>query len=133
MKTWTPAFSTRALKRVRELCLAFPETSERLSHGSPAFFIREKTTFVMFANDHHQDGRLALWCAAPPGAQEALTAAEPGRYFRPPYVGVRGWVGVRLDAKPEDWAQVGAVVEEAYRAVAPAKLLAQLDGVGVPR
>jgi hypothetical protein len=117
--------ASRALVRVRRLCLALPETTERLSHGSPAFYVRDKTTFVMFLDDHHGDGRLALWCAAPPGAQEALVAADPERFFRPPYVGVRGWIGVRLD-RGEDWERVAAVIDEAYRTVAPRKLLAQL-------
>jgi predicted DNA-binding protein (MmcQ/YjbR family) len=101
------------LKRVRALCLVLPETSERPSHGAPTFFIREKKSFVMFMNDHHGDGRLALWLAAPPGAQEALIARDPERFFRPPYVGSRGWAGVRLDLRP-DWDDVAALVREAY-------------------
>jgi hypothetical protein len=100
---------------------------ERLSHGAPSFFVRGKKTFVMFLDDHHDDGRLALWCAAPPGAQQALIAADAQRYFFPPYVGKGGWIGVRLDADP-DWAHVAAVIEDAYCAVAPAALVAQLGG-----
>lgn len=115
-----------ALKRVRALCLALPEATERPSHGAPCWFVRDKKTFVMFTNDHHGDGRLALWCAAPEGAQEAMVGADPERFFRPPYVGVRGWVGVRLDVRP-DWDEIAGIVEDAYRAVAPAKLVAQLD------
>ena len=84
------------LERVREVCLSLPGTSERLSHGQPTFFVGKKT-FVMYLDNHHDDGRLALWCAAPAGMQEALVAGEPEHYFRPPYVGHRGWVGVRLD------------------------------------
>jgi hypothetical protein len=109
------------LERVRELCLSFPETSERLSHGSPAFFIREKKTFVMYLDDHHGDGRLALWCAAPEGAQDLLTQGAPEHYFVPPYVGHRGWVGVRLDRGLE-WNEVAGAVEDAYLTVAPKKL-----------
>jgi hypothetical protein len=116
----------RALDRVRSLCLALPETNERPSHGSPAFFVRDKKTFVMFLNDHHGDGRLALWCAAPAGAQEALVARDAVRFFRPPYVGHRGWLGVRLDLRV-DWAEVAALIDEAYRCVAPRALVAQLD------
>ena len=82
---------------VARICLALPETSERLSHGSPTFFIREKKTFVMYLDDHHGDGILGIWCAAPDGVQAALVEAEPERFFRPPYVGHRGWLGVRLD------------------------------------
>jgi hypothetical protein len=115
-----------ALKRVRALCLALPEATERPSHGAPCWFVRDKKTFVMFTNDHHGDGRLALWCAAPEGAQEAMIGADPERFFRPPYVGVRGWVGVRLDVRP-DWDEIAGIVEDAYRTVAPAKLVAQLD------
>jgi hypothetical protein len=121
--------SARTLARVRRICLALPETTERLSHGAPTFFIRDKKTFVMFHDDHHGDGRLALWCAAPPGAQEALVAAEPDRFFRPAYVGHRGWLGLRLD-RDLDWDEVVAVVEDAYRTVAPKTLVAKLDAAG---
>jgi hypothetical protein len=120
---------TGPLDRIRALCLALPETTERLSHGAPAFFVRGKTTFVTYMDDHHGDGRLAIWCAAPPGAQQALVAEEPGRFFVPPYVGGRGWLGVRLDVDV-DWAEVGGIVEDAYRAVAPRRLVALLDGDG---
>ena len=81
------------LDLVRSMCLALPEVTERLSHGAPSFFVRDKKTFVMFMDDHHGDGRLALWCAAPPGAQEEMLAQDPARFFRPPYVGHRGWLG----------------------------------------
>jgi hypothetical protein len=100
-------------------------TSERLSHGEPTWFIQDKKTFVMYANHHHDD-RLAFWCAAPEGAQDVLVRAEPGRFFRPPYVGTRGWLGVYLDV-PVDWDEIAGIVEDAYRAVAPKKLLAELD------
>ncbi len=111
------ADARESLERVRRLCLAFPETSERLSHGSPAFFVRDKKNFVSFLDNHHDDGRLALWCAAPLGMQEALVGADPERFFRPPYVGHLGWLGVRLDRDP-DWAEIGRIIEHAYRAVA---------------
>ncbi|HEU5160315.1 MAG TPA: MmcQ/YjbR family DNA-binding protein [Streptosporangiaceae bacterium] len=113
------------VERLRTLCLALPETTERLSHGEPTWFVRGKKTFVMYA-DHHHDDRLGFWCAAPPGAQEALVAAAPERFFVPPYVGHRGWLGVRLDVEV-DWAEVAELVEDAYRAVAPRRLIAQLD------
>jgi hypothetical protein len=118
-----------ALDRVRAACLMLPETSERLSHGSPTFFIKDKTTFVMYLDDHHGDGRLALWVAAPPGVQGQLVGEEPERFFIPPYVGHRGWLGVRLDRKP-DWDEVGEIIVEAYRTVAPRKLVAVLDEHG---
>lgn len=113
------------LERLRTLCLGLPEVTERLSHGEPTWFVRGKKTFVMFA-DHHHDDRLAFWCAAPPGAQEAAVGSEPDRYFRPPYVGPRGWLGVWLDV-PVDWGEIADLVDDAYRAVAPKGLIADLD------
>jgi hypothetical protein len=120
------AVSPTPLDRVRAMCLALPEVTERLSHGAPSFFVRDKKTLVMFLDDHHGDGRLALWCAAPPGAQGEMIDEDPDRFFRPPYVGHRGWLGVRVDGRP-DWAEVREVIEQAYRTVAPATLVASLD------
>jgi hypothetical protein len=111
-----------ALERVRAACLALPAVEERPSHGRPAFFVEGKRSFVMFMDDHHGDGRLALWCAAPAGVQEALVEAEPGRYFRPPYVGHRGWLGVRLD-RDLPWDDVAGAIEDAWATVAPERLL----------
>ena len=114
--------------RVRGVCLAFPEVTERPSHGAPSFFVRGRTAFVtVWAAGHHDHTWPHLWCATLPGAQEALIAAEPDVCFRPPYVGHRGWVGVRLDGRV-DWDRVAALCEDAYRAVAPARLVAALDG-----
>ncbi|WP_435121387.1 MmcQ/YjbR family DNA-binding protein [Amycolatopsis thermoflava] len=114
------------LSLLRETCLALPEVEERLSHGEPTWFVRGRKAFVMYA-DHHHDDRVACWCAAPPGAQEEMVAAEPDRFFRPPYVGHRGWLGVYLDVRV-DWDEVRAVVREAYRVVAPKSLAARLEG-----
>lgn len=114
------------LERVRALCLALPETSERLSHGAPTWFVREKKTFVMYLDDHHGDGRLALWCAAPLGVQGSLVREEPDRFFRPPYVGHRGWIGVRLD-RSLDWDEIGGVVLDAYCQIAPKTLVRELQ------
>ncbi|MGH3739440.1 MAG: MmcQ/YjbR family DNA-binding protein [Micromonosporaceae bacterium] len=113
------------LPRLRALCLALPEVTERLSHGEPTWFVRGRKTFVTYA-DHHHDDRLGFWCAAPPGAQEALVASDPQRFFRPPYVGHRGWLGVYLDV-PQDWAELAEIVQDAYRAVAPKTLVAKLE------
>ncbi len=113
------------LPRLRRLCLALPETTERLSHGEPTWFVRDRTTFVMFA-DHHHDDRVACWLAAPAGAQAALIAEDPARYFRPPYVGGRGGVGVWLD-RTVDWDALTDLVVDAYRMVAPKRLVAALD------
>jgi hypothetical protein len=119
------------LERVRELCLSLPETSERLSHGQPAFFIRGKRSFVMYLDNHYDDGRLALWCAATEGMQDALVESTPEHYFRPPYVGHRGWIGVRLD-RDLDWNDVAGAIEDAYLTVAPKQLIeaARLDRQG---
>jgi hypothetical protein len=113
---------------LRRLCLALPETNERLSHGEPTWFIRDKKTFVNYA-DHHHDDRLAFWCAAPPGLQQSLVASDPERFFVPPYVGHRGWLGVYLDIAV-DWDEVADIVEGAYRMVAPKRLVAELDAMG---
>jgi hypothetical protein len=108
-----PARPATTLARLRKVCLSFPETSERPSHGAPTFFVRKKHAFVMFLDNHHGDGRLAVWCAASPGIQAALVEAEPERYFVPPYVGPSGWLGVRLD-RDVPWKQVAGLVEQAY-------------------
>jgi hypothetical protein len=89
--------SNDQLERVRKICFAFPETTERLSHGEPTFFVRGKKVFVMFANNHHGDGRIAVWVAAPLGLQELLVNTKPETFFKPPYVGVRGWIGIQLN------------------------------------
>jgi hypothetical protein len=105
------------LDRVRAACLALPQASERLSHGGPSFFIRDKKCFVMFLDDHHEDGRLAIWCAAPDGVQRQLIETEPDRFFRPPYVGHRGWIGVHLLSV--DRPELDAIALDAFRTVAP--------------
>jgi hypothetical protein len=112
------------LERLRALCTALPEVTEKVSHGEPTWFVRK--SFVMFA-DHHHDDRLAFWCAAPPGAQEELVATDPKRFFRPPYVGGRGWLGVYLDVPDVDWTEIEEIVTDAYRQVAPKRLVARLD------
>jgi hypothetical protein len=115
-----------ATERLREICAELPEVTERLSHGAVTFFVRGKRTVCYLTDDHHGDGRLALMCAAPPGVQEDLIESDSVRFFRPPYVGHRGWIGLRLDIDP-DWDEVAAIVEEAYRLVAPKTLVRQLE------
>lgn len=105
------------LDRLRQICLALPEVTERLSHGEPTWFVRGKKAFVMYADLHHGD-RLAIRCAVPDGAQDVLVTADPRRYFVPPYGGGRGWLGVRLDVSV-DWEQIDELVVDAYREVAP--------------
>jgi hypothetical protein len=112
------------LERVRRICMSLPETTERLSHGEPTFFVR-KRVFAMFANDHHNDGRIAVWLPAPPGLQEMLIDTAPEPYFRPPYVGVRGWIGIELvNISDEDLA---FHIRDGWRLVAPKKLQAAFD------
>ena len=120
----TAADAEEQLARLRSACLALPQTSERPSHGGPAFFIRDKKCFVMFLDDHHQDGRLAIWCAAPDGVQAELVETDPERFFRPPYVGHRGWLGVHLRTVDDD--ELAAIVTEAFRTVAPPTVLREL-------
>lgn len=96
------------IDRVRALALGLPEVEERPSHGEAAWFIGGKRMFAMFA-DHHHDDRVAVWCAAPEGFQAASVESSPERFFRPPYVGVKGWVGIWLDSDP-DWDEVAEVL-----------------------
>jgi hypothetical protein len=114
------------VERLRGICLALPETTERLSHGSPSFFIRDTKQFVSVDDHHHGVDHLGFWCPAPPGVQEELIATNPDQFFRPPYVGHRGWVGVRIDQNP-NWAEITEIVIDAYRQVAPKRLVAHID------
>ncbi len=111
------------LARVRRSCLTLPEATEKLSHGEPTFFVKKKV-FVMYANNHHNDGRIAIWCAAPAGVQEMLIEAEPDKFFRPPYVGVKGWIGINLDQVGDD--ELASHVRQAWMMIAPVKLHAAL-------
>ena len=112
---------------VRRACSDLPEVEERLSHGVPTFFVRGKKSFVtVWWQGHHDLDFPHVWCAAPPGAQQALTGSDPERFFRPPYVGHRGWVGVRLD-RGIDAAELAELCEDAYRTVAPAALARRMD------
>ncbi|HVW90558.1 MAG TPA: MmcQ/YjbR family DNA-binding protein [Gaiellaceae bacterium] len=115
---------TDVAARVRTLCLALPEVEEKVSHGAPAFFAKKQFAQV-WAHGHHDNRFPHLWCAAPPGAQAELIASSD-RFFRPPYVGHRGWIGMRLDGTV-DWEEVAEVLEDGYRTVAPARLVALLD------
>ncbi|MDQ2749818.1 MAG: MmcQ/YjbR family DNA-binding protein [Actinomycetota bacterium] len=114
------------VERLRQVCLALPEATERPSHGEPSFFVRDKKQFVMLDTHHHGAEHLGFWCPAPAGVQDALIARDPEQYFRPPYVGHRGWVGVRIDGEP-DWTEIAELVRDAYRQVAPKGLIALLD------
>jgi predicted DNA-binding protein (MmcQ/YjbR family) len=111
--------------RLREICLALPEANERISHGEPTWFAGKGKVFAMLDNHHHGSEHLGVWLPQPRGVQERLLAADPKQFFRPPYVGPNGWVGVVLDTRP-DWKRVAQLVRESYVFVATAKLRALL-------
>lgn len=120
-----------AIDRLRAICLALPEANERVSHGEPTWFAGKGKVFATLDNHHHGAEHLSVWLPMPRGAQESLVATEPGRYFRPPYVGVYGWVGVVLDRRP-NWKSVAALVRDAFVHVATKKLVARLLGDAAP-
>ncbi|MCB0127070.1 MAG: MmcQ/YjbR family DNA-binding protein [Caldilineaceae bacterium] len=111
--------STAQLERVRTICLALPEATERLSHGEPTFFVG-KRVFTMFAGNHHNDGHIAVWLPVPEGMQMMLVEAEPQKFYKPPYVGARGWVGIELAAVDDD--ELAHHIHTAWRLIAPKKL-----------
>jgi hypothetical protein len=113
--------SSEHLERVRQVCAGLPATSERLSHGEPTFFVSGKV-YVMFANNHHGDGRVAVWLPTPPGFQEGLIDTSPETFFLPPYVGHRGWVGAILAAISD--ADLQLHIEMAWELIAPKRLRA---------
>ena len=112
--------SKQQLERVRRICLALPETTERLSHGEPTFFVKNKV-YVMFANNHHNDGHIAVWLPVPSGFQTTLIESAPEIFFKPPYVGVRGWVGIDLDKISDQ--DLTYHVQVAWELIAPKRLL----------
>jgi hypothetical protein len=115
------AADQKLVDRVRKLCLKLPEANERISHGEPTWFAGKGKVFAMLDGHHHDSPHLSVWLPQPLGAQEALIDADPERFFRPPYVGVSGWVGVVLDTKP-DWGVVEGLIRESYLHVATGKL-----------
>ena len=116
--------SDAALERVRAVCFGFPGAEEKLSHGAPSFHVRGKM-YVNFVDDHHGDGRLAIWCKATRDEQKRLVAMDPARYFVPPYVGVRGWVGAVLNHPKTDWIEIAIFVEEGWASIVPNAVLKQ--------
>lgn len=123
----------RELDRVRRIALALPEVTERLSHGEPCFFVRGKRPLCYFHDDHNGDGRISLWCPAPPDLLEEFVKTEPERFFKPPTSarGVfSGWLGVFLDVPDNDpvrWGEISTILEYAFRRVAPKSLVVELD------
>ena len=111
------------LARLRRLCLALPEAHEVEAWGTPTFRVRNKL-FAMYAaaGDHHGDGRPAVWCKAGPGNQALMIQADPRRFFKPPYVGPSGWVGIYLNG-PVDWVELSELLKDAYLLTAPKRLL----------
>jgi hypothetical protein len=118
---------------LRRIALALPEVNERLSHGEPCFFVRDRRPLCYFHDDHNGDGRVSIWCPVPPAVQEELVAAEPERFFKPPTStsGVfSSWLGVFLDlpmTNRVDWDEITSILGEAFRHVAPKTLVAELD------
>lgn len=116
----TAAWPKRALGRLRAICLTLPEAVEKETWDAPTFRIRDR----IFAMVHATDGRPGVWCKAPPGVKTMLTEADPSRFFSPPYVGPKGWIGVWLDG-PIDWQEMAELIGRSYRMTAPKRLLAQ--------
>ena len=111
--------SEKHLMRVRRICTALPETTEKLSHGEPTFFVRKKV-FAMFSNNHHKDGHIAVVVPAPPGVQAMLIEGSPEKFYRPPYVGGAGWIGIELGRVFDK--ELEFHIHEAWRLIAPKKL-----------
>jgi hypothetical protein len=124
----TASRSDAAYARVRAIALGFPAAEEKLSHGAPSFHVRGKM-FLTFVDDHHGDARLAVWCKSSHEEQRRLVASDPRRFFVPPYVGVKGWLGVRVDGPKVDWIELAILVEEGWRSVAPPRIA---RGEGLP-
>ena len=129
----------RSLDRVRRIALALSGVNERMSHGEPCFFVRDKQPLCYFHDDHNGDGRVSLWCPAPTGVQEEMVNAAPVRFFAPPTSssGVfREWLGMYLDTTGPhrvDWDEVAALVEDSFRHIAPAALVNELDRASTVR
>jgi len=119
------ASSLRLIERLRRICLALLEATEKEAWSEPTWRVKNKL-FAQLDDHHHGSPHCSVWLPAPLGVQETLVESDPDRFFRPPYVGHKGWIGVVLDTRP-DWQLVAALVEQAYRLVAPAKLAARLD------
>jgi predicted DNA-binding protein (MmcQ/YjbR family) len=121
------ASDAKLVARLRAICMELPDATEKLSHGEPTWFAGKGKVFAMLDNHHHGSEHLAVWLPQPLGVQEALIDSDPERFFRPPYVGPSGWIGVVLDTRP-DWSLVERLVRDAYLHVATAKLRAKLAG-----
>jgi hypothetical protein len=120
------------LVRVRKIALALPEVGERMSHGAPCFFVRDKLPLCYFHDNHRGDGRISLWCPTAPDVQDAMMRVDPKRFFCPSTSSAghfRDWLGIFLDINDEvDWDEITAILDRAYRMIAPKGLIAKLDG-----
>jgi hypothetical protein len=112
------------VQRVRRICMNLPETTEKLSHGEPTFFVRKKV-YAMLSNNHHNDGHIAVWIPAAPGMQAMLIQSEPKKFYKPPYVGVRGWVGIELERVSDE--ELAIHLLDAWRLIAPKRLQASSE------
>jgi len=128
-KKTKPDEGEKHVERVRQICLALPETWEKLSHGEPTFFVR-KRVFAMCSTNHHNDGHFAVVIPAAIGIQAALIEASPQKFYRPPYVGGAGWVGIELPRVKDK--ELAMHLEEAWRLIAPEKLHAAVEEVSKP-
>ena len=117
--------SNDSLSRLREICLSFPESIEQETWDAPTFRVREKILVKVGGDQREQ----TIWCKARPGVQEMLVSADQTRFFIPPYLGRRGWVGIHLGGEV-DWGEVADFIEESYRLIAPKKLVGQIDAAG---
>lgn len=127
----TTRSSAALVDKLRAICMALPEANERVSHGEPTWFAGKGKVFASLDDHHHGAAHLSVWLPMPPGAQAELVASDPARYFRPPYVGPSGWVGVVLDTKP-DWGLVAELVRDAFVHVATKKLRVLVAGEAPP-
>jgi hypothetical protein len=107
------------LARVRRICAELPESTEKPSHGEPTFFVGKKV-YVMFANNHHSDAHIAIWIPVAAGLQPVLIETDPQKFFHPPYVGVRGWVGIELSQIDDE--ELTSFIHNAWKLIAPKKL-----------
>ncbi len=113
------------LERLRAICLALPEATEKETWGDPTWRVRDRI-FVM-QKGNYPGGRPSVWLKAPAGAPEVLLGADRVRFFLPPYVGHKGWIGVYLDGPTIDWDELTDLIEDSYRLIAPKRLVAKLD------
>jgi len=121
----TPKEGSEQIERVRGICLALPETWEKISHGEPTWFVGKKV-FAMFSNNHHNDGHVAVTVPAAIGIQEMLIKKAPQKFYCPPYVGCRGWIGIELPCVSDK--ELAVHIREAWRLVAPPRLRAAIEG-----